>query len=446
MRMEIALLLILAFVAGRYFSGERRPTLLHRTFSALLAAALVHLALDAATLYTVHHLTEVPRPVNDLLHRLFVGSMVVVICLFYRYIAILVEEETGKPRRLDPAACVFLAAAELAAMALPVQYAVTPQGNYADGLQANVCYASTAFYLLLCAWLLAANWRQLAQRERRAIGAALCIELIVCVLQGLHRTWLISGMGITLMTLAFYLTLEDPEILRAELTEQKLSMLYLKSQINPHFLYNTLDTIRIQAELNGDREAASLMLRLADFFRLSVKTDRTMVTLDDELELAETYTELMRCRYPQLRCEYDVDPELGGVNVPNFILQPIVENSLLHGLRDRGYRGEVRVCARRTAQGRLELSVRDDGGGFAPGKKAEIDELLARYARSPQKLTGSSIGILNVQKRIKLLCGKEYGLSYEENETGGVTARILLPLGEEKEWKSCMSCSSTTRS
>ena len=189
---------ILAFVAGRYFSGERRPTLLHRTFSALLAAALVHLALDAATLYTVHHLTEVPRPVNDLLHRLFVGSMVVVICLFYRYIAILVEEETGKPRRLDLAACVFLAAAELAAMALPVQYAVTPQGNYADGLQANVCYASTAFYLLLCAWLLAANWRQLAQRERRAIGAALCIELIVCVLQGLHRTWLISGMGITL--------------------------------------------------------------------------------------------------------------------------------------------------------------------------------------------------------------------------------------------------------
>ena len=85
-RMEIALLLILAFVAGRYFSGERRPTLLHRTFSALLAAALVHLALDAATLYTVHHLTEVSRPVNDLLHRLFVGSMVVVICLFYRYI------------------------------------------------------------------------------------------------------------------------------------------------------------------------------------------------------------------------------------------------------------------------------------------------------------------------------------------------------------------------
>lgn len=68
---------------------------------------------------------------------------------------------------------------------------------------------------------------------------------MVCVLQGLHHTWLISGMGITLMTLTFYLTLENPDIIRAELTEQKMSMLYL----NPHFLYNTLDTIRIQAEL-----------------------------------------------------------------------------------------------------------------------------------------------------------------------------------------------------
>lgn len=73
------------------------------------------------------------------------------------------------------------------------------------------------------------------------------------------------------MTLAFYLTLENPDILRGELNEQKLSMLYLKSQINPHFLYNTIDTIRIQAQLNGDKPVADLLMRLVDFFRLSVK-------------------------------------------------------------------------------------------------------------------------------------------------------------------------------
>lgn len=115
-------------------------------------------------------------------------------------------------------------------------------------------------------------------------------------------------MGITLMTLSFYLTLENPEALRAELVEQKLSMLYLKSQVNPHFLYNTLDTIRIQAELNGDKQVSALLMRLAGFFRLSIKADRPMVTLDDEVELLEAYMELMCSRYPDLKCRYDSTP------------------------------------------------------------------------------------------------------------------------------------------
>ena len=218
------------------------------------------LVLDGVTVCTVNHLDTVPVLLNDAVHRLFLGSMVLVIYLFYQYIAILVEEETGKPRRLDWPARIFLAVAELGNFLLPITYTVT----------------------------------------------------MICVLQGLHHAWLISGMGITLMTLSFYLTLENPEALRAELTEQKMSMLYLKSQVNPHFLYNTLDTIRIQAQLNGDGSVADLLMRLVDFFRLSVKEDQPMVTLDDEMELLEAYMELMCYRYPELHCEYDVDPDLRG--------------------------------------------------------------------------------------------------------------------------------------
>ena len=128
LRMEIALFLVLAFVAFIYFSAERRHTPLHRTFSLLLIVVLVHLALDGATLYTVNHLDTVPRWLNDGLRRLFIGTMVLVVYLFYQYIAIL-EEETGKPRRLDLAARIYLAAAELGALLLPIQYAETPQGN-----------------------------------------------------------------------------------------------------------------------------------------------------------------------------------------------------------------------------------------------------------------------------------------------------------------------------
>ena len=94
LRMEIALFLVLAFVAGIYFSAGRRHTPLHRTFSLLLFVMLVHLALDGATIYTVNHLDAVPPLLNAVLHRLFIGTMVCAIYLFYQYIAILVEEET----------------------------------------------------------------------------------------------------------------------------------------------------------------------------------------------------------------------------------------------------------------------------------------------------------------------------------------------------------------
>lgn len=303
-----------------------------------------------------------------------------------------------------------------------MHYAVTLHGNYSDGIHANVCYASVTVYLLLCAGTLLWQWKKIDSKKKFAIGAALIIELSVSALQGLHHTWLISGMGITLMTLAFYLTLENPDILRAELTEQKMSMLYLKSQVNPHFLYNTLDTIRIQAQLDGDRKVADLLMQLVDFFRLSIKVDRQLVTLDNELDLLEAYLELMCYRYP----------ELGGAQVPNFMLQPIVENSLLHGLKNKGYNVTVRISAQRCGEN-MEISVYDSGSGFSDGKKAELDAMLANYSRQPAKLEGNSIGVLNVQKRIKMLCSREYGLSYTENEDGGVTAHLLLPVKMEEE-------------
>lgn len=87
--------------------------------------------------------------------------------------------------------------------------------------------------------------------------------------------------------------------------------------------------------------------------------------------------------------------------------------------------------AQKVSNERMEISVRDTGSGFVEGKKAAIDAMLQSYAKQPPKLTGNSIGVLNVQKRIKLLCGREYGLNYTENIDGGVTAHILLPLKED---------------
>ena len=432
LRMEIALFLILVLVGYTYFSSERRNTALHQTFSLLLIVLQIHLLFDTATVYTVNHLDTVPVLLNDQLHRAFIGSMVLAVFLFYQYISILVEEETGRPRRLDRAAKIFLLLALTGDLLLPVHYAQTPQGNYSDGIHVVVCYLSVLYYLILCVVLLLRNWKELDAQKRGVIAFALTVQLGVTVLQAINPTWLISGMGLTLMTMAFYLTLENPAILRSELTEQKMSMLYLKSQVNPHFLYNTLDSIRIRAQLSGDKEVAGLLMRLVDFFRLSVKTNKQLVSLDEELELLEAYMELMCSRYPQLRVEYDIDPDLLETLVPNFILQPVVENSLLHGLKNKGYQGLVKVSALKVNETQFEIQVYDTGSGFAQGEKERVEGMLCNYAKTPAKLDGNSIGVLNVQKRIKLLCGRDCGLSYTENEAGGLTAHLRLPIQEEE--------------
>lgn len=134
LRMEIALFLVVAFVAYMYFTAEKEHTALHKTFSVLPVAVLVHLALDGCTVYTVNHLDTVPMLLNGALHRLFLGSMAAVIYLFYQYIAILVQEETGKPRQLDWPAKAFLVLAELGNFLLPISYTVTAEGNYSAGL------------------------------------------------------------------------------------------------------------------------------------------------------------------------------------------------------------------------------------------------------------------------------------------------------------------------
>lgn len=421
-RMEAALLLIISFVAVFYFCAGSKDTRLHKIFSLLLVTMIVHLSLDAATVYTVNHLETVPRLLNDIVHKLFLGSMVFCVYLFYEYIRVLAE------RKSSLIALAYLVFAETLMALTPVEYTVTPKGNYSSGIHALMCYISVGVYLILCGEIFIRCRKSFGTREKLAIGTALITEVCVGILQALNHTWLISGMGLSFMTMSFYLTLENPEILRSQLTEQKLSMLYLKSQVNPHFLYNTLDTIRIQAQLNNDKPVSDMLMKLSDFFRLSVKTASQMTPLDDEIDLASAYTDLMCCRYPDIKCSFDIDPELGGVLVPNFILQPIVENSFLHGLKNKGYRGEIKISAFMSDKhdGYMEITVSDSGQGFDSASRARVDSMLSCKNKSED--IGKSIGITNVQKRIKLLSGKESGLSYTENRAGGVTAHLLLKI------------------
>ena len=223
----------------------------------------------------------------------------------------------------------------------------------------------------------------------------------------------------------------------AELKQQRMSLLYLKNQINPHFLYNTLDTIRIKAELNGDRDVAAMIMQMVDFFRLSVKADSQMVTVSHEIRLIQAYLKLMCCRYPQLICEYEIDETLLQVEMPNFILQPLIENSVMHGLRAVGYRGKVKlsVCRAEENEEKIIIKIYDNGAGMSRGTKSLLENVL-KNAGDESCETGSEemhIGIVNVQRRLKMFYPDTAGLSYQDNPEGGVTVTLIINNNLERE-------------
>jgi len=153
--------------------------------------------------------------------------------------------------------------------------------------------------------------------------------------------------------------------------------------------------------------------------------------LSKELEVITGYCYIQNMRFGNtIRLEIDVPQAHRDFRIIKFILQPIVENSLLHGLKNKGYSGLIRITALQKDKKHLEIQVSDTGSGFAEGKKEAVEQLLKNYTKHAPKLTGNSIGVLNVQKRIKLFCGKDCGLSYTENENGGLTAHLLLSMEE----------------
>lgn len=194
----------------------------------------------------------------------------------------------------------------------------------------------------------------------------------------------------------------------------------LHSQINPHFLYNTLDTIVWMAEFNDSEKVIAVTKSLAQFFRVSLSKGQEMIPLSDELEHVRQYLFIQKQRYDdQLNYEIDEVPEIGHMDVPKIILQPIVENALYHGIREKDGPGHIKIGVNIDRDNSmLELIVEDDGVGF--------DQQMPR--KEKMKLGG--VGIGNVDQRIKLYYGDSYGLKISSTVNVGTTVILQLPLKE----------------
>lgn len=197
----------------------------------------------------------------------------------------------------------------------------------------------------------------------------------------------------------------------------------LQAQINPHFLYNTLDTMSSVAESRGCPEVSMLSQSLSNIFRYSLNMKEPFSTVARELMHLKNYTYIMSVRMQDnIQYIFDVDREVMQDKVPRLSLQPLVENALNHGLRNKRGEKKIEIKAKRT-DGELHISVRDNGVGMDAEKMNEsLRENTAERAE-----TGKSIGLHNINARLKMLYGEKYGLFIESSGEAGTCVHMTLP-------------------
>lgn len=211
---------------------------------------------------------------------------------------------------------------------------------------------------------------------------------------------------------------EQSEIKQIELNR-------LQSQIKPHFLYNTLECIHWQALLDGNKNVSRMVKALANFYRLCLSNGKDIISLSQELANVENYLIIQNMRYSDIaECEISIDDTFKNVLIPKLTLQPLIENSIYHGIRVKdGYKGKILVSAKGEGD-KIIISVADSGVGM---EQEQIDEINNSISIFDEK---TGYGLRNVHKRIEILFGSGYGLYYRKNEYGGITVDVLLPKGK----------------
>ncbi|PYI53347.1 cache domain-containing sensor histidine kinase [Paenibacillus flagellatus] len=229
------------------------------------------------------------------------------------------------------------------------------------------------------------------------------------------------------------------EVYGKDIAQKQLQLDLLHAQINPHFLYNTLDMINCKALDAGDRDTSRIARLLATVLRFGLNKGQQVIALRDELKQAASYLEIQSMMHGELAYGVEADESLLDVPVIHFVLQPLVENSIVHGFRQR--RTDRRIDIRASRDGDdLLVEVRDNGCGadaerlnrLLAGVEPEGDAEAAAgepSASSASSATGagSGVGVRNVERRIKLYCGDRYGLRYVPVERG-TCVRVRLPM------------------
>jgi two-component system sensor histidine kinase YesM len=218
------------------------------------------------------------------------------------------------------------------------------------------------------------------------------------------------------------------QIYETKISRHKAELSALQSQINPHFLYNTLECIRSIGAVYESQEIMDISIAMADIFRYSIKSNR-FVKVKEEIEIIESYLKIMKLRFPKrINYEIDIKNQIKNKKIIKMLLQPIVENAFYHGLESKTDGGKILIKAEIKDEDIIFL-ISDNGKGIKEEKLNLLNNSLNRVLKIEiEDFKKHGIGILNINKRIKLNYGEEYGLKLDSKIDQGTEVEIIIPV------------------
>ena len=211
--------------------------------------------------------------------------------------------------------------------------------------------------------------------------------------------------------------------------KRKSELKALQSQINPHFLYNTLDSIIWMAEGKKNEDVVLMTASLARLLRQSISNEDETVSIGQEIQYAKSYLTIQKMRYKdKLEFEIQVDPSINSVHIVKLVLQPLIENAIYHGLKYKESKGMILVKGYPKDQNAV-LEIIDDGVGM------DQETLKHIFEKHKVNYHSNGVGVYNVQQRLSLYYGKDYGLSYQSEKGSGTTVTIVIPMLQEESYE-----------
>jgi len=199
----------------------------------------------------------------------------------------------------------------------------------------------------------------------------------------------------------------------------------LQAQINPHFLYNTLDAIMWLAEADKKQEVIDMVGSLSDYFRTSLSKGNDLITIEEEILHIKSYLEIQQFRYKDI-LDYSIDIpfSLYHYRIPKITLQPLVENALYHGIKNKRGKGNIFISGK-LEEGKLVLNVRDNGLGMT---NERVHQIMSGLKEKGDRQETQFYGLYNVNERLELYYGIGYGLQISSTYTEGTTVEVLIPI------------------